>query len=187
MKKYLALVLALVLSVSLLAGCSKGDSSSESESSSETPASSVSQEPEVDYNYESLLSAWKTDYDGYWAASDGSYVEFGVNEDDKAELTFYDKDGNKTAYALAKTLEASSKSAFVLSLEYPRVTEDDFSQKRTTGNFLIEKAGGTDEVPFNYIVLTPLKGQTEDGDPVSYAKADTLDDVREAAKNAAKV
>ena len=188
MKKIFAILLSAIMVMAMMTGCvSNNDDSSDSipdESQNSTPViDSQDEEPETDYNYETLLSAWKTDYEGYWANAEGAFLHFTFDEEEKAVLVFYGEDGNPTAYALAETLQAIDKSSLMLTIKYPRKGRGEaagLTQSSKSDSFAIQRAGETDDIDFAYIMITD-----KDGVDTVYAWAGSeAERVRDAARNA---
>ena len=118
MKKLLSVIIAMVLAMAFFTGCvkneeTKGDAEP---TPSPTPAQTETTEDEEDPNYATVLAMWQ-DMDGYWVNADGQYLQFKLDENGKAEMFIFDKDGNQTAAMKASAVMASNKMSYYMAFE----------------------------------------------------------------------
>lgn len=128
MKFYI--ILALTLAMAVFTGCVNSDETQGNITPTTTPTPSpiVSPTPkpeieEEDPNYTTVLAMWK-DMDGYWVNSNGEYMNFTLNKDDKAVLYTYDKDGKLTGFAVTTAVMASTKTGYYMTFEWPAIKDD---------------------------------------------------------------
>jgi len=181
MKKLVSIVLALVFSMALFTGCVSGKDDSQSQPTpTPTPVGTPTMDDEEDPNYPVVLAMW-TDMDGYWVNAAGEYMHFTLNENGKAVLYTYDKDGNLTAFGKTTAVTASNKTAYGMEFNFPAISGDEkypgLTQKEGTDSMGIEVAGYGD----GYVELTDSNGNT-----VQYVyvgeNLDKLEDAIETAK-----
>lgn len=183
MKKLLAMIFAAIMALAVMTGCSQEPDSSGSQPDAPSSSRPVTDEPEIDYNYENLLSTWKNNFEGYWADEVGSYLYFGYDEEGTPAVSFYNAKGTITGYALVSNLTAGGgKSSLYLELEYPRSAMG-LSQVQRKEMYSIERAGETEEMDFAYILISDREGKDH---IYAWAGTGTEDDIKEAMKNAAK-
>ena len=182
MKKLLSIALSLVLSMSLMTGCTSGTETQEDPQPTPTPAPTATpapQEEEIENpNYRTVLAMWE-DMDGYWAANDGHYMDFSLNEEGKAELHIYDKDGKLTGLAETTAVMASNKTSYIMEFRFPAVDTEELKQAAKEDTYNIEIAGYGD----GYVEITDAHGRTT---VYAYAGEDTAQ-LKEAVKYAANV
>ena len=119
------------------------------------------------------------DMDGYWAANDGHYMLFSLNDDGKAELHIYDKDGNLTGMAKTTAVMASNKTSYIMEFSFPAVDTEELKQSGKEDTYNIEIAGYGD----GYVEITDANGRTT---VYAYAGDDTTK-LKEAVKYATNV
>ena len=117
MKKLFTVIMAMVMAMALLTGCAKGEENKDIEPTP-TPSTAppVEETVEEDPNYATVLAMWQ-DMDGYWVNADGQYLQFKLDENGKAEMFIFDKDGNQTAAMKASAVMASNKMSYYMAFE----------------------------------------------------------------------
>ncbi len=184
MKKLISIALSLVLSMSLMTGCTSDTDPQEDPKPTPTPpatpaATPAPQEDEIENpNYRTVLAMWE-DMDGYWAAADGHYMHFTLNDEGKAELNIYNKDGKLTGTAQTTAVMASNKTSYIMELTFPAVDTDELKQTGKEDTYNIEIAGYGD----GYVEIADANGRTT---VYAYAGDDTTK-LKEAVKYATNV
>ena len=89
---------------------------------SPTPAQTETTEDEEDPNYATVLAMWQ-DMDGYWVNDDGEYLQFKLDENGKAEMYAYKKDGS---------LDGKLKASAVMETELLIVPAKNLPAKSST-------------------------------------------------------
>ena len=133
MKKVVSAVLALAMAMVVFTGCANKESENITPTPSPEPVESrtpapTPEVPEEDPNYPTVLAMWK-DMDGYWANAKGEYVLFGLDENGKAVLHTYDKDGNVTGFAKATAVMSSTKTGYFMTFDWYESEDDTSSLK----------------------------------------------------------
>lgn len=184
MKKLISIALSLVLAMSLMTGCTNGTDTQEDPQPTPTPratpaATPAPQEDEIENpNYRTVLAMWE-DMDGYWAAADGHYMHFTLNDEGKAELNIYNKEGKLTGTAKTTAVMASNKTSYIMEFNFPAVDTDELKQTGKEDTYNIEIAGYGD----GYVEIADATGRTT---VYAYAGDDTTK-LKEAVKYATNV
>ncbi|MBR5520899.1 MAG: hypothetical protein IKU54_02785 [Oscillospiraceae bacterium] len=182
MKKFVTITLAIILAMSLMTGCSRDTEQPQDTQPTPAPTPAATPAPQEEGienpNYRTVLAMW-TDLDGYWAASDGHYLHFTLDENGKAQMHSYDKEGKLTAYAQTKAVMASNKTSYIMELDFPAGQFEDINQFGTELTYNIEIAGYGD----GYVEISVTNDKT-----IVYAYAgDDTTQLKEAVKYATNI
>ena len=125
MKKLISAVLALTMSMAVFTGCANKET--EEKDPVPTPSAPVETTPtpmptpeikEDDPNYATVLAMWK-DLDGYWANAEGEYAQCTLDDEGKAIIKLYDKDGNLKGLTKTTAVMSSTKTGFFVTFYWP--------------------------------------------------------------------
>ena len=125
MKKIISAVLALTMSLAVFTGCA--DKESEELDNIPAPSSPVEATPtpvptpeikEDDPNYATVLAMWK-DLDGYWTTAEGEYAQCTLDNEGKAIIKLYDKDGNLKGLTKTTAVMSSTKTGYFVTFYWP--------------------------------------------------------------------
>ena len=153
MKKLLSVLLAMVIAMSFLTGCVKSNEPKNDADPTPTPAPTPEITAEVDEddpNYATVLAMWE-DMNGYWVDEDGEYLQFKLDENGKAELFVYDKEGKQEKQLKATAVMASNKTSYYMA--FSGANKGLFIELEGYGDGYVKIAEEGDELDYEVFVF----------------------------------
>lgn len=181
MKKIISVILAITIAATFFTACTKNPTGEEKIEPTPPPVENNNTDEnlnEDDPNYRTVLAMWK-DMDGYWVNTEGEYLYFSLDENDKAVMYRYTPDGQLERFMNTTAVMASNKTTYLMTFETPAIKDDvnfaGLTQSRAELEYMIELAGYGDD----YVELTEVNPEAPKTD--IYAKVgSTLDKLEDA-------